>query len=296
MSNQPPTNPNPNFALKPEELAQLRQYLEARFSQEELRTLAYDLGIDYQDLPHTNKATLARELLAHVTRTQQLAALLQLALAKRPDSIIAAIYQGSPNNSATGDSNSASPTAAESGSVSTGAATPNHTYNISGDYFNVAGVEQLIQKPSGPIHINNSKTTVHNENKGDVTMGDNIKVSDNQNSNINIKNVKSKIENSLQHVSAMPHGNDASKAKSETLIKQLEAELEKVSDSHPDDVATILERLEALTKEASKPKLDKEEVETRGTSLVKAAKRIESVLPTVFSIATQLAAHLSGAF
>jgi septal ring factor EnvC (AmiA/AmiB activator) len=125
-------------------------------------------------------------------------------------------------------------------------------------------------------------------------MGDKIEVTNSQ--NVNIKNTRAKIENSIKQVGASPHGSADTKAKFTALIEQLQTELEKAPVSHSEEAETVAERLEALTKEVGKSKLDKEEVQDRGNSLVRAAKNLEGALPMVFSIATQIAAHLNGFF
>ncbi len=51
-----------------ESLAQLREILATRFDEGELRTLCFDLGIDYADLPGEGKANKARELVAYLGR------------------------------------------------------------------------------------------------------------------------------------------------------------------------------------------------------------------------------------
>ena len=52
----------------PEQLSQLRQNIIDRFSDEELRDLCVDLGIDYESLPAQGKAGKARELVAYCER------------------------------------------------------------------------------------------------------------------------------------------------------------------------------------------------------------------------------------
>lgn len=64
--------------------APLRQQLTDAFSDEELRTLCFDVGIDYASLPGDGKAAKARELVALVQRTGRLTELLAQAKAHRP--------------------------------------------------------------------------------------------------------------------------------------------------------------------------------------------------------------------
>jgi hypothetical protein len=66
-------------------LTELRQVLDARFSEEELRMLCFDLSIDYDDLPGEGKAGKARELVAFLGRHGRIPELLEIGRQLRPD-------------------------------------------------------------------------------------------------------------------------------------------------------------------------------------------------------------------
>ena len=59
-------------------LTQLRQLLSKRFSDGELRTLCFDLGVAYEDLPGSGKADKARELVDYMDRHERLADLVRV--------------------------------------------------------------------------------------------------------------------------------------------------------------------------------------------------------------------------
>ena len=59
-----------------QQLQTLRRQVVERFSLEELRALAFDLGIDHERFPDGGKGALARELVQHANRSEQLPALL----------------------------------------------------------------------------------------------------------------------------------------------------------------------------------------------------------------------------
>lgn len=69
---------------KQTQLASLRNILIERFSEGELRTLAADLGIDYDSLPDRGKANKARELVAFLERRDRLPQLIALGKELRP--------------------------------------------------------------------------------------------------------------------------------------------------------------------------------------------------------------------
>jgi tetratricopeptide (TPR) repeat protein len=68
-----------------EHLIQLRQTLTDRFNEGELRTLCFDLSVDYDSLPGEDKASKARELVAYLQRRDRIRELLETGKRLRPD-------------------------------------------------------------------------------------------------------------------------------------------------------------------------------------------------------------------
>jgi hypothetical protein len=66
-------------------LIRLRRVLTETFSENELRTLCFDLGMDYEGLPGTGKEGKVREFVAHVNRRQAIAELVDIVRRLRPD-------------------------------------------------------------------------------------------------------------------------------------------------------------------------------------------------------------------
>ncbi len=66
-------------------LTRLRKLLAAHFSDEELRALYFDLGIDYADLPGKTKIIKAMELVADLDRKNRLSELVEMAGEMRPN-------------------------------------------------------------------------------------------------------------------------------------------------------------------------------------------------------------------
>ena len=62
-----------------------RRILTQRFNEVELRTLCFDLGIDYEDLPSVGKAGKARELVGFLHRHERIAELLKVGKKIRPE-------------------------------------------------------------------------------------------------------------------------------------------------------------------------------------------------------------------
>jgi len=66
-------------------LRALRQQLVTTMADDELETLCYDLGVDYENLKGNNKQAKARELMLHCERTGKLSELTELCRAIRPN-------------------------------------------------------------------------------------------------------------------------------------------------------------------------------------------------------------------
>jgi len=63
----------------------LRQILTERFDEGELRTLCFDLGVDYDGLPGRGKAEKARDIVAYLERREQLQELVEVGRQHRSD-------------------------------------------------------------------------------------------------------------------------------------------------------------------------------------------------------------------
>jgi hypothetical protein len=64
---------------------ELRRSLVRHFSEDELRTLAFDLDIDYECLPAEGKTGKARELLLSLERTGRIPEFVEMLSQLRPD-------------------------------------------------------------------------------------------------------------------------------------------------------------------------------------------------------------------
>jgi tetratricopeptide (TPR) repeat protein len=67
------------------DLSRLRQTLVDRFNEEELRTLCFDMALDYDMLPGNGKGGKSRELVAYLDRRNRLAELIESIQRARPD-------------------------------------------------------------------------------------------------------------------------------------------------------------------------------------------------------------------
>lgn len=67
------------------ELNELRRLLQTTLNEGELRTLCFDLGVDYESLPGVSKADKARELISFVERRGHLDLLVVVLQQWRPE-------------------------------------------------------------------------------------------------------------------------------------------------------------------------------------------------------------------
>ena len=70
--------------LSREQLTDLRQKIVDHYNDEELRTLCFDVGANYEDLPAQGKEGKARELIAYLQRLGQLPDLIKMCRKTRP--------------------------------------------------------------------------------------------------------------------------------------------------------------------------------------------------------------------
>lgn len=82
-----PTESNPQLPLQPAEFhkAQLRRLMGLCFSLDEIKTLAFDIGIDYDEFGGETKTAKIREFILSADRQSKLDALLAAATGARPD-------------------------------------------------------------------------------------------------------------------------------------------------------------------------------------------------------------------
>ncbi len=71
--------------LEPRYRNRVRQFLSAHFDTEELRTLCFDLGVEYDDLPGEGRAGKVRELLRYIERHERIHDLLKVGKELNPD-------------------------------------------------------------------------------------------------------------------------------------------------------------------------------------------------------------------
>ncbi|KAA3663460.1 MAG: hypothetical protein DWQ04_10600 [Chloroflexi bacterium] len=73
-------------------LSRLRQMIDKLFNESELKTLCFDLEVDYEKLPGSNKEDKVRELIGHFDRQEDIRRLVEYCRKQRPRSNWQTIY------------------------------------------------------------------------------------------------------------------------------------------------------------------------------------------------------------
>jgi hypothetical protein len=113
-----------------------------------------------------------------------------------------------------------------------------------------------------------------------------------------IMNVRSTLKDVTQSIGAIPLADDDAKAALKKLTAQLDKALAEGLEKTPDkaeDVEAVVETTKAYIETASAEKPNKTMLNITKEGLMKAAKNIAEVMPTVLKIATEIVAVV-GAF
>jgi predicted RNase H-like HicB family nuclease len=133
------------------------------------------------------------------------------------------------------------------------------------------------------------KETVHtifvNTINGGLTVGNQTHIRDIQGSNLNIDSYLSNVSQTIQTI---PDASQETKNVLTGAIEELHAELQKVPSEQASEAGTILERVDALAKEASNPKPDQTIIHANAESLKKAAENLGQVTPIILPIAMRI--------
>ncbi|MCA9931420.1 MAG: hypothetical protein KC419_23200, partial [Anaerolineales bacterium] len=216
---------------------QLRDVLTQYYSDSELHSMCFDLGIDYESLGGRGKSEQALKLVLHAQRTNRLNDIasyvrrtrdfIQLRTASEPFPMLQ--DASGPNTTATHIYNA--PVYQGDGG----------TMNNSGDNITMGDVDN-----SGSMAVGRGAQA--------SSSGDTFNMSGNfSGSNVNIK---STLTNVNQSVGNLPQADDDDKAELKRLLAELNDTLQQIPESRADEAETIAEMVKTLIDQAaaSKPK------------------------------------------
>jgi hypothetical protein len=248
----------------------LRHVLKQYYSESEIRTMCFDLGIEYESVPGRGKSERVDELVYFAQRTgrldhfaayvRQTREFIQLKMTDTLPELPETVSGGSSGTTIIqGDY--------VQGDKMDGDKVQGDQYNI-GDLSNVSGL--AVGKGA-------------KAKGGDIHKGDNIIMSgDFRGANVN---VKATLTNVTQTIGALPNAKDEDKEKLQQLMVQLNEALQQVPTEKADDAEAVAQYAETLVETANSEKPNKTMLQITGEGLKKAAENLATIVPDVVKIA-----------
>ena len=245
-------------------LADVQAKLNTYFSGEEIETLAFVLGIDYDALRGGTKPTKINSLIMDAARKGQLGPLLAWARDERSN----VTWPDAPARLElpAGAAEEGGATVFQIGTLNTGG----------GGFFagpvSAGGDVQAGRKDVGGDEIKGSKYVMSGDFRGAVL------------------NIESRLENVVQTLGTMPNAAPDQRQELARLVGELKAALAQVSPEAVGAATNLTKRVEALAEEAAGDAPDPEYVRDLGESLRRAAGKLPGVATLVAAIVELVAA------
>ena len=245
-------------------LADVQSKLNTYFSGEEIETLAFVLGIDYDALRGGTKPTKINSLLMDAARKAQLGPLLAWAREERAN----VTWPDAPARLElpAGAAEEGGATVFQIGPLNTGG----------GGFFaapvSAGGDVQAGRKDVGGDEIKGSKYVMSGDCRGVVL------------------NIESRLDNVTQTLGALPNAAPDQRQELARLVGELKAALAQVPPEAVGDATNLTKRVEALAEEAAGDAPDPEYVRDLGESLRRAAGKLPGIATLVAAIVELVAA------
>jgi hypothetical protein len=237
---------------------EVQSKLNTYFSGEEIETLAFVLGIDYDALRGGTKPTKINSLLSDAGRRGLLGQLLAWARGDRPN----VLWPDVPANLElpTGEAEPGGATVYQIGTLNTGGG------SFFGGPVTAGGDVGIGQKTVQGDEVKGSKYVMSGDFRGAVL------------------NIESRLDNVTQTLGALPNAAPDQRQELARLVGELKATLAKVPPDGVADAANLTKRVEALAEEAAGDAPDPEYVRDLGDSLRRAAGKLAGHLPGVTTL------------
>ncbi len=245
-------------------LADVQSKLNTYFSGEEIETLAFVLGIDYDALRGGTKPTKINSLLMDAARKGQLGPLLAWAREERAN----VTWPDAPARLElpAGAAEEGGATVFQIGTLNTGG----------GGFFaapvSAGGDVQAGRKDVGGDEIKGSKYVMSGDFRGAVL------------------NIESRLDNVTQTLGALPNAAPDQRQELARLVGELKAALAQVPPEAVGDATNLTKRVEALAEEAAGDAPDPEYVRDLGESLRRAAGKLPGIATLVAALVELVAA------
>ncbi len=240
-------------------MVDLQKKVYTLYDAEELQTLCFMLGVDYDSLRGNAKQTKVNSLILRMARTGRLEDLVDQASQDRTH----VEWYDPPENLEL-------PEITEYGS-----AVATYYVNTGGGAF-VQGSVTAGGAFAGRDHVV----------QGDAVDGDSYDLSgDFRGSAVNIN---SRLEHATQSIAAMPHGSPEERERLAGLLGELRDVLAQAPPEQAADADAIARRIEVLAEEAENQNPDRDLIEQIGDSVRRAAGKLAPKLPRLLPILTAI--------
>lgn len=254
-------------------MAELQGKLNQYFSGEEIETLAFVLGVDYDALRGATKPTKINSLIYATARNGRLATLLNEARRQRPN----VEWPDAPDGF----------TLPQGGEAE--AATVYQIHTGSGPFIGSMSGGEVITGPKnvGGDEVKGNKYVAGDEIKGSkyVMSGDFRGA---------ILNIESRLDHVTQTLGAATHAAPDQRATLASLVEELKGTLATVGPEQMPDAETLARRVGALVDEATATRPDPETVSELGEIVRRAAAKLSTAAPRVMTLIAAIIEQAAG--
>lgn len=241
-------------------LAEIQGKLSQYFSGEEIETLAFILGVDYDSLRGGTKPTKVNSLIADLARNGRLDNLLRETRKQRANVTWPDIPADFTLPQGTGGSETDGATIYQIQNLSTGGGA------FIGGSVAAGGDVDAGRKSVAGDEIKGSKYVMSGDFRGAIL------------------NIESRLDNVTQSVGGSPAMQPNQREELERLMSDLKTALSRVPPEHVADAETLARRIDALAEEATANNPDQENITDLGDIARRAAGKLAGVVPGIVKV------------
>ena len=245
-------------------MAEMQDKLTQYFSGEEIETLAFVLGVDYDSLRGGTKPTKVNSLLAFVARNGRLVALLAEARRQRVNVVWPDVPADFQLPQGAGGSETDGATIYNIAALNTGGGA------FVGGNVSATGDVNAGAKSVAGDEIKGSKYVLSGDFRGAML------------------NIESRLDNVTQTIGALPTVRPDQKEQLVQLVAELKRVLNQIAPQQAPEAETLVRRIDALAEEAAAANPDREAVGELGDIVKRAAARLASTVPTVMTLVASI--------
>ncbi len=245
-------------------LADLQGKLSQYFNGDEIETMAFVLGVDYESLRGGTKPTKVNSLIFDLARNGRLDDLLGEARKQRANVGWPDIPQNFTLPQGASGSETDGATIYHIGSLNTGGGA------FVGGGISAGGDVNAGQKSVGGDEIKGSKYVMSGDFRGAIL------------------NIESRLDNVTQSLTAMPQARLDQKEQLANYITELKRLLGRISPEQVPDAETLVRRVSALAEEATAANPDRESLTELGEIVKRAAGKLSSAVPGVMTLVASI--------